>query len=381
MILIAALGWAAAAAAAVGAVYGLFAGLLTTRFMARPEPVPRVFPSVSLVKPLHGDHPGLAEALEGFCDQDYPGEMQIIFGVHHPGDSAVAVVRALQARRPDADIELVIDPRLHGTNRKVSNLINIAARARHEVLVLSDDDIGVDRRYLRQVVGALDAPGVGAVSCLYVGKDDGTLWSRLGAMAINYHFLPNAVLGKSLGLAQPCFGSTIALRSGVLAQIGGLTAFADHLADDYEIGRAVRSQGWAIAMPPMVVSHLSVEPSGWGLFGHELRWGRTVRQVDPLGHAGSVITYPLPLALVAGVLLGFPAPTVVLIMSALTVRIVSKLAMDSIMGASAGRWWMIPVRDVLSFCVFMASFAVNTVAWQGQRFRVGRDGVLSHSQG
>jgi ceramide glucosyltransferase len=380
-MMIAALGWAAAVAAGIGTLYGLVAGLLATRFMARPEPAPRAFPAVSLVKPLHGDHPGLAEALEGFCDQDYPGDIQIIFGVHHASDSAIPIVRALQARRPGADIELVIDARLHGTNRKVSNLINIAARARHDVLVLSDADIGVGRRYLRQVVGALGAPGVGAVSCLYVGKDDGSVWSRLGAMAINYHFLPNAVLGKSLGLAQPCFGSTIAMTSRVLAQIGGLSAFADHLADDYEIGRAVRAQGWAIAIPPMVVSHLHVEPSGRGLLGHELRWGRTVRQINPFGYAGSIITYPLPLALVAGLLLGFPPSMVALIASAFGVRIASKFAMDSILSTSAGHWWMIPARDVLSFGVFMATFAVNTVAWQGQRFRVGRDGVVSHSQG
>jgi ceramide glucosyltransferase len=167
----------------------------------------------------------------------------------------------------------------------------------------------------------------------------------------------------------------------VLAQIGGLSAFADHLADDYEIGRAVRAQGWAIAIPPMVVTHLNIEPSGRGLFGHELRWGRTVRQIDPFGYAGSIITYPLPLALIAGVLLGFPSATVGLILAALGVRIASKFAMDTILGASAGRWWMIPARDVLSFVVFMATFAVNTVAWQGQRFRVGRDGVVSHSRG
>jgi ceramide glucosyltransferase len=378
-ILIAALGWAAAAAAAVGSLYVAVATLLSFRFMRRSEAALAEFPDVTVIKPLHGDHAGLAESLEGFCDQDYPGRVQILFGVHHASDSAAAVVRALQTRRPDADIELVIDSRLHGTNLKVSNLINIAARGRHDVLVMSDADIRVGPRYLRQVVGALGTRGVGAVSCLYVGGDDGSVWSRLGAMMINYHFLPNAVLGKSAGLAQPCFGSTIAVTRPVLARIGGLKAFADQLADDYEIGRAVRALGLAVAIPPMAVSHLCIEPSGRGLFAHELRWARTVRQIDPAGHAGSVITHPLALALLAGVLLGFPAPAIVLIAAATGVRIGGKFAMDAIVGSPAGRWWMIPVRDVLSFVVFVASFAVNTVAWQGRRFRVGRDGVLSHS--
>ncbi len=378
-IVITLLGWVAAASAAVGSLYISVTSVLTLRFMRRSEPALAEFPPVTIMKPLHGDHPGLAEALESFCDQDYPGPVQILLGVHHASDRAVAVVESLRASRPDADIELVIDSRLHGTNLKISNLINIAARARHEVLVMSDADIGVGPRYLRQVVGALAAPGVGAVSCLYVGADDGTVWSRLGAMMINYQFLPNAVLGKSVGLAQPCFGSTIALTGPVLARIGGLKAFADQLADDYEIGRAVRALGRSIAIPPMAVSHLCVDASGRSLFGHELRWARTVRQIDPAGHAGSMITHPLPLALIAGALLGFAPSTIVLIVAALGVRIGSRVAMDCILGSSAGRWWMIPARDILSFVVFVASFAVNTVAWQGRRFRVGRDGVLSHS--
>jgi ceramide glucosyltransferase len=376
---ITALGWIAGGLAAIGTAYGLTATALSARFILRPARRPSAYPAVSVIKPLHGDHAGLAEALKGFCEQDYPGEVQIIFGVQDYEDAAADVVRALQARRPDMDIELVIDPSLHGTNRKVSNLINIAARARHEVLVLSDADIAVRPGYLRQVVGALETPGVGAVSCLYVGKADASLWSGLGAMAVNYHFLPNAVFSKTLRLAQPCFGSTIAITGAVLERIGGLAAFANQLADDYEIGAAVRRLGYEIAVPPMVVSHQAIEPSAYELVEHELRWGRTVRQIRPAGYAGSFITYPLPLALIAAPLAGFSHLAVTLILAALGMRIACKLVMDLVTGVSAGQWWMIPVRDCLSFGIFVTSFTVNTVGWQGRRFRVGRDGVLSHS--
>ena len=379
MMVLTALGWLVAALSLAGCLYMVVATGLTARFLAgRTPPVPERAP-VTLIKPLHGAYPGMDAVLEGYCDQDYGAPVQIVFGVRDPADPAVAVVEALRARRPDADIELVIDPSQHGANRKVSNLINIAVRARHPILVLSDADIGVAPDYLREVTSALAGDGVGAVSCLYVGEDDGSRWSRLGAMAINHGFLPNAVLGLTLGLARPCFGSTIALTSETLDAIGGLRAFADHLADDYEIGRAVRARGLAIAVPRMLVSHLCIEASGADLIDHELRWGRTVRQLEPAGYLGSLITYPLPLALAAAALLGFPAPGVALILAALGVRIACKFAMDAVTGAAAGRWWLIPARDVLSFGVFVASFTVNTVGWQGGRFRVGRDGVLLHT--
>ncbi len=363
----------------VGLAYVIAATTLSVRFLARRQAAPGHYPPMTLIKPLHGAYPAMGEVLEGFCDQDYPAKVQIVFGVSDGDDPAVAVVEALCARRPEADIVLVVDGTQHGSNRKVSNLINIAARARHGVLVLSDADIAVAPDYLRRVAAGLAPYGVGAVSCLYVGQDDGSLWSRLGAMALTYGFLPNAVLGKTLGMADPCFGSTIALSASTLAEIGGFQAFADHLADDYEIGRAVRARGLAVAIPPMVVSHLCLEAGGGALVDHELRWGRTVRQIDPGGYAGSVITYPLPLALIAATLAGFSIPAIALFLTALGVRIGCKFAMDRATGARSGVWWMIPARDILSFGVFIASFAVNTVGWQGRRFRVGRDGVLSHS--
>jgi ceramide glucosyltransferase len=379
IVLLTSLGWLCAGLSVVGVAYTLAAGLLAARFVSRRGGTPASFPPVSIVKPLHGAHDGLAEALQRFCDQDYPGEVQILFGVQDANDPAIAVVEQLRADRPEADICLVVDPRLYGANRKASNLINIAARARHGLLILSDADIRVEADYLRQVVGAMSAPGVGAVSCLYVGEAGRGLWARLAAMAIDYHFLPGAVVGKALGLAHPCFGSTIAISTDVLAEIGGFAAIADHLADDYEIGRAVRARGYRIAIPPMTVSHYCGEASSGELLGHELRWGRTVRQIDPAGYAGSLITYPAPLAMIAAALTGFPGWSLALLSVTLASRALLKVCVDLGAGSRAGPWWLMPLRDVLSFGVFIASFAVNTIGWQGKRFRVGPDGVLLYT--
>ena len=376
---IAILGWLAAALAVVGCVYVAAAAWLTRRFLGRAAAASGPAPPVSLLKPLHGAYPGMDSVLEGFCDQTYAGPVQVLFGVDDEADPAATIVEALKTRRPDADIHLVVDGAQHGANRKVSNVINIARHARHEVLVLSDADIAVGPDYLRDVTTALAGEGVGAATCLYVGAEaGGGPWSRLAAMAITYGFLPNAVLGRTLGMADPCFGSTIALTRATMAGIGGFEAFADQLADDYEIGRAVRARGRTIAIPPIVVSHLCVEPGFAALTSHELRWGRTVRQIDPAGYAGSVITYPLPLALIATALLGVSVATLCLIFVAFGVRIAGKTAIDAATGARTGRWWLIPLRDVLSFAMFVTSFAVDTVGWQGRRFRVGRGGVLSH---
>jgi ceramide glucosyltransferase len=55
------------------------------------------------------------------------------------------------------------------------------------------------------------------------------------------------------------------------------------------------------------------------------------------------------------------------------------VTLHDFIGARAGAWWLIPVRDILSFGLFVASFGVNRVGWHGASFRVSREGVLLHS--
>lgn len=365
-----------AALSVAGSLYVLAAAILTARFMAKRPANSEWFPPVTLLKPLHREPDGLSAALDTFCRQNYPAPVQILFGVQDAADPAVAVARAVQAAHPGADLAVVVDPKLHGQNRKISNLINLDARAGHEVLVLSDADIRVGAGYLRAVTGALAQPGVGAVSCLYVGRPLRGTWSSLAAMAIDYGFLPNAVLGSAIGMATPCCGSTIALTRTTLGRIGGFAAFSNHLADDYEIGRAVRALGQSVAIPPMVVTHGCGEASLGEVIGHEIRWGRTVKLIDPGGYAGSLITHPLPLALIAALLLGqaWLGPATVLL--ALGARLAAKRIIDAATGGRAGAWWLLPARDLLSFWVFLACFAGSSVTWQGRRYRIGPDGAL-----
>jgi ceramide glucosyltransferase len=196
-------------------------------------------------------------------------------------------------------------------------------------------------------------------------------------MGTSYDFLPNVVTGVSLGLAEPCMGSTIAFTRDVLEKIGGFDAFAGYLADDYEMGRAVRQLGLSLAIPALGVGHSATETSATELFNHELRWNRTIRRINPLGHAGSIITFALPLALMAAVLLDFRPASFAVLGIALGARLFLKYRIDAIFGTDAGPAWMLPVRDLLSFGVFVASLWGETVQWRGTRLSVERSGVLS----
>ncbi|QUD89953.1 bacteriohopanetetrol glucosamine biosynthesis glycosyltransferase HpnI [Phenylobacterium montanum] len=370
------LGWLCLALGLVGALYALVAAEMVVRFARRPPPQP-ASPPVSILKPLSGSEPGLQQALDSFCGQAYAGPVQIVFGLQDPADPALEVVQRLQAAYPDLDITVVIDNAEHGANRKISNVINLARAAKHDLLVLSDSDMLVPPDYLDQVTGALAEPGVGLVTCLYRGAPRPGLWPTLAAMALSYQFLPNAALGAGFGLAEPSMGSTLALTRETLARIGGFEAFRDHLADDFEIGRAVRALSLRIARPPLILGHSSYEPSLTALMGHEIRWGRTIRLIEVAGYFGSIVTYAIPWGLIGATLLRFSPLSLALGLAILLSRLILKRRIDAATGARAGAFWLLPLRDALSFVVFLVSLTGASVSWRGRRYRVGPDGVLA----
>jgi len=363
-----------------GSAYLLIAAYAVRSFRRGAQSGAGPQPPVTVLKPVCGDEPGLYDNLRSFCEQDYP-RVQVVFGVREPTDSAVPVVRRLVRDLPDADLALVVDERQHGSNRKVGNLVNMMRAARYDVLLVADSDIRVDAGYLREVVAPLADPTVGAVTCLYVGRAVGRLWSVLSAMSINYGFLPLVLVGRLVGSVEGCFGATIVLRREVLERIGGFEALSDQLADDFALGEAVRALGWQVALSGRVVDNMVSETELRGLFQHELRWARTIRAVAPLGYAFSAVTLPVPLALVALMLAGGSAGAWSVLLLVLCCRLTLLRVTDRVFGLEPVHFWMVPLRDTLSLLVYLTSFFGKRVVWRNRRFRAGPDGRLMVERG
>jgi ceramide glucosyltransferase len=360
--------------AAVGCVFMLVASACVVSFPSEAPAEPAAPPPVTVLKPLHDAEPDLPARLAAFCDQDYRGAVQILCGTRDHASPAAADVRALEADFADKTVELVVGPRSHGVNRKVSNLINMMPRARHDTLVLSDSDIVVGPGYLKALTALLTSPRAGAVTCLYYGIGGAGLWTRLSALAINSQFLPQAITAVSLGLAKPCFGATIALRRSTLDRIGGFGALADVLADDHAIGVAVRSAGHEIVMAPFLVGHRCFEASLRQLFRRQIRVARTIKSIDPIAYAGTIVTHPWPLALFA-MILGNRAAALVAI-AVLLSRVMLCCCVEWRFGLPRQNYWLIPVHDLIAFAIYVTSFFGATVHWRGADYRVAADGTL-----
>jgi ceramide glucosyltransferase len=363
--------------AMIGSAYALLAASLVARFARGSRAVLGEAEDVTLLKPLYGAEAALAPNLASFCAQDYSAEIQVVCGVQDPYDPAILFVQDLRARFPDRDIRLVVGPKTVAGNPKISNILNMMPEASHDVLILSDSDMSAGPDYVRDVVSTLQQPEVGLVTCLYRGRAVGGFWSRLAAAAVDQHFLPSVLVGLKFGMAHPCFGSTIALRRETLRRIGGFEAFADALADDYEMGDAVRRLGLKVAIPPFTLGHTFSDESFSELITHELRWARTIRLVDPKGYAGSILTHPLPFALAALPLSGFSAIAVIILAATLASRLFIPIQVERLQGGGKSSLWLSPLRDLVSFAVFVASFVPGAVNWRGRRYSVESDGSVT----
>lgn len=367
----------ASVASLMGIAYLLLAIAATWRF-SRGRPVaPKHRPAVTILKPVCGADPGLYENLVSFCRQAYDAPVQILIGAHRESDPAVAIARRVIADLPDADVALVIDGALPGSNFKVCNLINMMVAAKHEVLVIADSDMRVEPHYLDAVVGPLMESGVGLTTCLYKGKPVGGVSSVLGCGAINYGFLPSVLVGRLLGAEAGCFGATMAIRRQTLEQIGGFGALVNQLADDYVLGALVRSAGLKVVLSRYVVENIVLEPDLQSLVRHELRWQRTIRSITPLGLAASVITYPVGLSLLALPFTGFAEGAWLVLAASLAVRLGVVYICRRALGLAPMGAGLVPIRDTLSFAIFVASFCGQRVTWRNSSFQVGQGGELT----
>lgn len=372
------IGWVGLALSAASVGYSLLATVAVILWRSRRRRVDATgyWPPVTVLKPLCGDEPCLYEALRSFCVQRYP-QYQIVFGVREGADRARRVVERLEREFPSLDMTLVINERVIGRNFKVCNLANMMAAARYDHLVIADSDVVVGTDYLEQVVQPLADRTVGLVTCIYRGRALGHLASRFGALFIDGWFMPAVLVSRLLGSQSFVSGATMALRQDTLEAVGGFERLANHLADDYMLGRLVRRLGLLTVIAPVTVETVVTESNFSSVVGHELRWMRTIRSLQPAGYVFSGITCGVTFPLI-GVVLGAGAlPVLGLLTSSLLLRLVLHCAWAELPPIRAIRVaWLVPARDLLIFGVWSAGFFCRNVSWRQQTLSVAADGSL-----
>ena len=369
--------WLAAVPALAAAAYYLLVLVAATRWRTgtrQARPVAGEGTPISILKPIRGRDPEFYEAIRSHAVQDYP-EFEILFGFSDPDDPAMADVARLQAEFPHLSISAYVVS-TKAPNTKVGVLAGLAKRARYPLLLVNDSDILVEPGYFHAVAAPLADPDVGLVTCLYRGFAES--WpSRAEALGIATEFVPSVLVARLLGVAEFALGSTMVFRAEDLRAIGGFEGMADYIADDYQLGSRITSLGRRVQFSPVVVETDLGSESWLETWRHQLRWSRTIRVSRPSGYCGYVVTHATLWSLVAFGFGQWWAGSV-----ALAIRMAAGIAVAGgiLRYRSIMRdWWMIPLRDLFGFAVWLAGVAGSDIYWRGRRLTLHPDGrLLSH---
>jgi ceramide glucosyltransferase len=335
------------------------------------KPYPEFTPPVSILKPLRGVDPQMYESFASHCVQDYP-DYEIIFGVNEADDPAVDAVHQLMREFPSCRIKLVICPEVLGNNRKTSNLVQMLPHAQYGHIIINDSDIYVPPDYLRRVMAPFGRPQVGMVTCPYNGIAAPTLGSRLESIGISTDFFAGVLTARQIenGI-HFALGSTLAMSRTALNAMGGLAPMVDYLADDFEAGSRIAKAGFEVVLIDLVVETHLPAYTFRQFFDHQMRWARSTRDSRRRGYVGLLLTFGLPWAIIsvllsAGAWWSWPVLALAsLLRAAVAIQVGVRVVHDP---SIVPRLWLIPLRDLIAFWVWFASFAGREVHWRGEVF-------------
>jgi len=347
---------------------------------------PQDLPPVTILKPVHGMELGLEATLESFFRQVYP-DFEIIFGARDPENEALVVVEKLRAKYPEVRTRVVISGEPSWPNAKVFSLAKMMASSDNDHLVISDSDVLVGPDFLRNVIPPLLHPKVGLVTCLYQGIPAPGLWSQLEALGMSVEMPAGVMVADMVEGMRFALGAAMAVRRDAIEAMGGLRETADFYSDDFVLGNRIAEAGYEVALSHYKVGHVLSVRSLRRTFGDQLRWMKSTRFSRPSGHVGSGLTYAVPFGLLALLLaLGhhhkFDTGVALLTMAWLNRTLLALIVGWGILRDPRSLWlcWFYPLRDLLGFCTWGASFAVNRFLWRGEPYEFGQDGRITPVQ-
>jgi ceramide glucosyltransferase len=359
--------------------YYVIAILAAVRFFQResPKTLPAFTPPVSLLKPVRGVDFASYENFASFCVQNYP-DYEILFCVNEMTDVAVPVIEQVMKDFPKCRLRILSNAPQVGSNRKVNNLALLTHEAEYEILLQTDGDVRVGPNYVREMVAPFADPSVGVTSCFYRAVAQNSFWAELEAVGTASDFFAGALVAEWKEGITFALGASVATTRSWLGKIGGYEALADLLADDYELGNRIHKAGGKVLLCREPVWTMYPAQGAKGFWDHQVRWSRTVRLCRPASFFGLLFTHGLPWSLLASLV----APTVSIVVAYLLAYLVLRFAMAWVVGiwgvgdeVLRRRLWLVHVRDLLNFGVWLAGFTSSRVTWGGLEY-VMKDGRM-----
>jgi ceramide glucosyltransferase len=341
----------------------------------------KALPPVSVLKPVHGAEARLRENIESFFVQDYPN-YEIIFAADEENDAALDIIREIAARHPKINCRILVTGPPQYPNPPASSFTRMAEIASHEILVTSDSDVEVAPDYLFQVVPPMLDRSVGMLTCVYRGKNVGGFWSGMDAIGMSIEMTAGVVTANLLEGMKFGLGPTIVTRKDSIAKIGGYRVTAEYFSNDFVIGNFIEKAGYRVVLSRHVIDHVVPPMTFKKMWDRQVRWAKGTRWSRPKGHFGTGLVFAVPygiLGLIGGVLAGHWILGASLFLVTLLNRMIESwtigwgVVRDPV---ARNRAWLYPVRDLLGFAVWCASYLSKRAVWRDKRYQLVKGGRI-----
>jgi ceramide glucosyltransferase len=340
-------------------------------------------PTVSIVKPTKGVDQSALKNFRSFCQQEYGGDYELLFCVEESSDPAVPVIRGLMAEYPEQRIRLVFsDPADSRSFGKLKNMIAGVEASSYEVIVFSDSDARVPPTFLRDTVACTSDSTLGIAfgAPAYAGSAD---WpAALTSIFVNEFTLRIATL-HLFGLFEGAVGTTMVMRKEVIQGIGGLEQLGWQLADDIQLARMIRRQGYRIHLlkQPARIIHHHDSVMGWWSHGH--RWLVIIRRYwlfhFMLMNLVDLAPWWSLLYLAIALVQNRNVPIALgLVLVVLTTALGSTAIVNIAFSRNDKLWrfmWVVLIQELFRLPLVLYSCFTDEVVWRGRRFRVDSDGT------
>jgi ceramide glucosyltransferase len=330
-------------------------------------------PPVSIVRPLCGIDPFLAETLSSSFGLDYPN-YEIVFCLAHADDPVAALARRLIAAYPNIPSRLLIGDDRPSANPKLNNCVKGWKAAAYDWIILADANVMMPKDYVQRLLKRWRG-NTGIVCAPPIGSAPASFAAEVECAFLNTYQARWQYMGESLGFgfAQ---GKTMLWKREILDSRGGIEALGAEIAEDAAATKLLHRAGLvAHAVDGSFDQPLGVRK--WReVWMRQVRWARLRRATFPLHFAPESLTtgvFTLAAAFIGAAAFDW-SPWLTALGAALI-----WYGAEAMLAAVAG-WrlsWSSPlawmIRDLMLPALFIQAWTSNEFTWRGNEMTVAED--------
>jgi len=231
--------------------FGLNLIYLTWQATRLPAPASRPMvrdaePFVCIQVPVYNERYVAERVLDAVCSIDWPASRLEVQVLDDSDDETTSIVARRSAMWRLEGVQVNHVRRGTRNGYKAGALAHGLTLTDAPFIAIFDADFVPPRDFLRRIIGVFEDPSIGFAQARWGHLDEGYSWfTRLQALAIDFHFLVEQAVRSARGYFTNFTGTAGVWRRSAIEDAGGWSA--DTLTEDLDLSYRAQLRGWRAA--------------------------------------------------------------------------------------------------------------------------------------